>query len=78
MKRTSGGLLEYPDVLTGAYEAPDKSCGLILVNYLHDEKEILLDGPRKIWKNSSDESDFEISCKTVISPLSAVVVGCCE
>ena len=64
---------EYPDVLTATYEAPDKSRGLIITNYLHDDKEIIFDSVRKVWTNPENEDEFVMTDRITVKPLSAVI-----
>jgi hypothetical protein len=66
--------LEYPDILTASYEASDKSRGMVLANYLHDQKEVVLDGVHKVWTNPESEDDFVMTDRVIVKPLSAVIV----
>lgn len=74
IKRVDGRIIEYPDVFATTYKAPDDTQGMLLTNYLHEEKEIVFDGTRKIWTNPNDENDYITAERIVINPLSAVVV----
>ena len=74
MKRVDGNLMEYPDVFVTAYEAHDKTKGLVLTNYLCKEKEIVFDGERKILVNPNDENDSVVADRVTLKPMSAVIV----
>lgn len=74
MKLKNGNILRYPDVLSGAFMAPDGSCAQVITNFLNRKKTIEFPCEMEVWTDYKEQSKLTTAKRITVAPLSAVVV----